>query len=205
MSTPRLPVTSYAVLGLLSWHPMSGYDIAQAVDRSIANFWPIAKSQVYRELPRLEELGLVAGTDVQQVGVPNKRTYELTDDGAAALDAWLAGPDIASERTRSGMLVKLFFAHRMGAPEAAGLVGRHRSEAEKQASHLRRVVDELAGVPHARFSRLTALYGLRHAEATLAWADEVSRDLAEAPKRRRRAAGSASRTFAAIPPRTGQR
>ena len=65
-----LTTTSYAILGLLSIAPMSGYDLHQAVDRSIRHMWPISKSQVYAELARLEPLDLIAGTDVPRSGCP---------------------------------------------------------------------------------------------------------------------------------------
>jgi DNA-binding PadR family transcriptional regulator len=71
-----LPTTSYAVLGLLTFAPTSGYDLAIAADRSIANFWPISKSQVYSELRRLEKLGLVRSREVEQDKRPDKRVFE---------------------------------------------------------------------------------------------------------------------------------
>src|SRR5437870_9043848 len=68
-----LTTTSFAVLGLLSIAPMSGYDLHQAVDRSVRHIWPISKSQVYAELARLVPLGLIAGTDVAQARLPDER------------------------------------------------------------------------------------------------------------------------------------
>src|SRR5688572_29132081 len=102
----RLPPTSYAVLGMLSLAPMSGYELTQSVDKTIAHFWTISKSQVYGELTRLEELGLVSGTDVEQERLPDKRTYELTDLGGRALDAWLESAGTESSRLRSVPLLK---------------------------------------------------------------------------------------------------
>jgi DNA-binding PadR family transcriptional regulator len=66
----RLTTTSCAVPGLLSISPMSGYELHQAVARSIARFWPISKSQVYAGLGRLEPLGMVEGTEVPQQRLP---------------------------------------------------------------------------------------------------------------------------------------
>lgn len=72
------PTTSFALLGLLVRSPMSGYDLASLVERSIANFWPVARSQVYGELARLDSLGYVRGSDVAQERLPDKRVYEIT-------------------------------------------------------------------------------------------------------------------------------
>src|SRR3954471_9794333 len=77
----RLSTTSYAVLGLLSFARMSGYDLAGTAQRSVAQVWPISKTQAYAELRRLSDAGLVAGRGAQWSGGPAKTIYELTPDG----------------------------------------------------------------------------------------------------------------------------
>jgi DNA-binding PadR family transcriptional regulator len=42
-----LPVTSYAVLGLLTYGERSGYDLTKLVEQSIGFFFTPAKSQIY--------------------------------------------------------------------------------------------------------------------------------------------------------------
>src|SRR5438552_16167692 len=91
---PRtLPTSTYAVLGLLSLTPLAGYELAQAVNKSIAYFWPMSKTQVYSELGRLDSLGLVDAAEVEQERLPDKRVFTLTPAGARALDQWLDGHD----------------------------------------------------------------------------------------------------------------
>ena len=51
------------VLGLLSHGPRSGYDIKTVVDRSTRFFWAASYGQIYPELRRLEEEGLIEGED----------------------------------------------------------------------------------------------------------------------------------------------
>src|SRR5207245_7840449 len=80
--------------------PMSGYDLHQAVDRSVRHMWPISKSQVYAELARLEPLGLVGGTDVPQERLPDKRVFSLTGAGEGGLDEWLEDPDVEAPQVR---------------------------------------------------------------------------------------------------------
>jgi PadR family transcriptional regulator AphA len=53
----KLSMTSYGVLGLLTFGAMSGYDLTKQAERSIGYFWTPAKSQVYSELRRLAEMG----------------------------------------------------------------------------------------------------------------------------------------------------
>ena len=61
---PPLRATSWAVLGLLSFdEELSGYDVKKWADWSLRFFyWAPSYSQIYGELHKLEELGLVVST-----------------------------------------------------------------------------------------------------------------------------------------------
>ena len=50
--------TTHAILGFLTWGPMSGYEIRKRVEESIGNFWSVSFGQIYPELRRLEAEGL---------------------------------------------------------------------------------------------------------------------------------------------------
>jgi len=181
----NLPTTSYVTLGLLAKHPGSGYDISGFAERTVAHFWPISKSQLYAELARLEDLGLVAGTAVRQERLPDKRVCEATESGLASLREWLAGPGFERVRVKNAALVKFFFG-RFTTPERLGvLIEECRAEAETRRSGLVAIADRLATQPTP--GRLLALatvrYGILQAEAALARTDEagalVQRALAE--------------------------
>jgi PadR family transcriptional regulator, regulatory protein AphA len=51
--------TSYAILGLLSQGPKSGYEIKQVVERTISHFWKESYGHLYPTLSRLMDEGLV--------------------------------------------------------------------------------------------------------------------------------------------------
>lgn len=63
----------------------SGYDLAKGFDASVANFWPATPQQLYRELDRLAEQGLIRARVVQQQRRPNKRMFSLTAAGREAI------------------------------------------------------------------------------------------------------------------------
>lgn len=178
MST-KLPTTSYALMGLLSVSSMSGYDLAQAADRSIANFWPVSRSQVYGELARLEGLGLVEGTDVAQERLPDKRVFEITPAGDAALEAWLAVPGYEPERMRLGFCVKMFFGHRMPRETLVTNLEHFRDTAQARAAYLGNIVELLGELPEAAYVRATALLGQRISETAAAWAADMLSSLPE--------------------------
>ncbi|HEV8053543.1 MAG TPA: PadR family transcriptional regulator [Candidatus Limnocylindrales bacterium] len=177
MDTTDLSGTSYAVLGILEKQPRSGYDLSAFADRTVAHFWPISRTLVYRELARLERLGLATGTPVAQERLPDKRVYTITAEGRAAFDGWLARPTFEEARFRSGFLLKLFFGLRVPAERVTQLLEDYRHSLQEEASSLRVISDRLAGDTAKRFGRLTALYGVRSAEARLAWLDEVEAEL----------------------------
>src|SRR5207247_6193606 len=88
------------VLGLLSLAPRSGYDIKTVVDRSTRFFWAASYGQIYPELRRLEEEGLIEGEDAPNGG-RGRRVFKLTGAGHEALGAWLQLPDPKSTRLKS--------------------------------------------------------------------------------------------------------
>lgn len=74
-----------AVLAALLEGDASGYDLAKGFDASVANFWPATPQQLYRELDRLAEQGLIRARVVQQQRRPNKRMFSLTAAGREAI------------------------------------------------------------------------------------------------------------------------
>jgi DNA-binding PadR family transcriptional regulator len=81
-----LPVTSYALLGLLTYgDELTGYELKQRADATRRFYWVApAMSQVYSELGRLAERGLVVAR-----GEGRGTTYTISPEGRAALAAWM--------------------------------------------------------------------------------------------------------------------
>jgi DNA-binding PadR family transcriptional regulator len=104
------------ILGLLSREDRSGYDIKLAVDESTRFFWAASYGQIYPELKRLEEDGLIEGTDSPHGGRA-RRVYRITDKGREALTSWIMDTGSAVELRHEGLL-KLFFADALGSTEA---------------------------------------------------------------------------------------
>ncbi len=95
-----------AVLATLLEGDASGYDLAKAFDRSVASFWMATPQQVYRELDRMVDDGLIDCRVVQQDRRPNKRVFSLTDAGHDALRAFTAEPARTSAM-RDDLMVKV--------------------------------------------------------------------------------------------------
>jgi DNA-binding PadR family transcriptional regulator len=82
----------HAVMAALLEGEASGYDLAKGFDASVANFWMATPQQLYRELDRMHEAGLVRARVVQQERRPNKRLFSLTEEGRRELLEFTAGP-----------------------------------------------------------------------------------------------------------------
>jgi DNA-binding PadR family transcriptional regulator len=88
-----MTILEYKLLGLLARQPMSGYDLASHLKQRFVPFGPISHTQIYPALASLEQQGLVRYHIVEQHAVrPNKKVYELTEEGQAALRQWVESP-----------------------------------------------------------------------------------------------------------------
>ena len=83
---------SYAILGLLAREPLSGYEIAQRMKEPIGFFWHAGHSQIYPELARMEQDGLVTHQIVEQHDRPDKKVYTVTEAGREAVRRWVTEP-----------------------------------------------------------------------------------------------------------------
>jgi PadR family transcriptional regulator AphA len=180
---PRENKTKYAVLGLLAYAPLSGYDIRRIYERSLGNFWSESYGHIYPILRRLEAEGLATGAVQHQSGKPDRNVYTITDLGREELHRWLAQPP-DPQKERVEILLKLFHGWEIG-PEAM-IEHVERTRAEHEAL-LRKydVYDETLSrdaEPPAPYWRMTVNCGRHLSEAFIAWCDETLEELRQLPK-----------------------
>ena len=97
----------HAILVSLGDTPMSGYDLAKHFDETIGFFWRASHPQIYRELAKLRDKGLVDAQDVIQRGRPNRILYSLTPAGREELLEWSRQPSSA-DSIKDDFLVRLY-------------------------------------------------------------------------------------------------
>jgi DNA-binding PadR family transcriptional regulator len=103
----RLTGTSYAVLTLLDVFGQSTpYDLKQALERSIENFWPVPHTTFYAEPERLAQAGLLR--ERREQGGRRRRLYSLTERGRRALHEWRDSPEVSPPQLRDEGVLKLF-------------------------------------------------------------------------------------------------
>jgi DNA-binding PadR family transcriptional regulator len=110
---PELPITSWAVLGMLSFgQPLTGYDVKKWADSLISLFyWSPAVSQVYSELRRLEEYHLASSELVGENEIRPRRLYRITPRGEAALTEWIATAPVEPPVLKHTVALRIWLGH----------------------------------------------------------------------------------------------
>ena len=100
--------TRYALLGMLTYQPMSGYDMKQMSDHSISHFWNENYGNIYPVLKKMESEGLVTMKKKEREGTPARKVYTITDTGRAEFSKWMAAPPVPGI-LREELLLQIFF------------------------------------------------------------------------------------------------
>ncbi len=137
-----LSPTAYVILGMVSREPRSGYEIKALVDNSTRFFWAASYGQIYPELKRLAEAGLVEGVDAPR-GERKRTVYAITADGEQALKDWLRQPPTTYEMREEGLL-KLFFAGVLPPEDAAPILASMRKHRRNMVERLRAIEPKAA-------------------------------------------------------------
>jgi PadR family transcriptional regulator, regulatory protein AphA len=167
--------TASALLGLLTLHPMSGYDMRALIDRSIGHFWSESYGQIYPTLKRLAAAGLVEKKTERQKGKPDRNVFSITAAGREQLEEWLKLPP-APEVPRSELLLKLFFGHHVPAPvnreHIAALLSAHQGALKQYAAIEKQLRREEADDPQLPYWLMTVSFGRHRSNAFVRWAKE---------------------------------
>jgi PadR family transcriptional regulator AphA len=175
----NLSPTAYVILGMVSREARSGYEIKALVDNTTRFFWAASYGQIYPELRKLSEAGLVEGIDAPR-GERKRTVYAITADGEEELKGWLRQPPETFEMRDEGLL-KLFFADALPREEAAPILRSMRE-------HHRRVLERLRAIEpkaHAKstegdpFPLVVLRGGIEFHEWFAEWCDRITSEMPE--------------------------
>jgi len=81
----------YSILGLLHYRDMHGYQIKKHIERHFGYMWSINYGQIYPNLKKLKEEGLVTMIEEENQGEkgPSRKMYSITEKGRNAFMRWL--------------------------------------------------------------------------------------------------------------------
>jgi DNA-binding PadR family transcriptional regulator len=176
----------YAILGLLSYKSMTGYDLKKMFDESINNFWAASLSQIYRELGVLESKNYLTSVIQHQDDRPDKRVYSITETGRISFKNWITNfPEKLSKEKRDEFTLRIFFGSNLSREELIVQFQRFIDEKKSSMEEITKIYeiakkysiemnlkssDEIYWKFVLKRARLTL-------EALIKWADECIKDL----------------------------
>jgi PadR family transcriptional regulator, regulatory protein AphA len=172
----------FAILGFLSYTPMTGYDIKQRMDRSTAHFWHAKQSQIYTTLKSLEQEGCIESHVEEQTDRPDRRIYTLTSEGRRQLKTWLEEPYTECSPRKETLVLKMFFAAQMKPETALSQLRIQRDLHAKQLLYYR--IDTVRSIQQAQEEfpvlkqdalmwEATRRFGEQYEELYVRWIDEM--------------------------------
>ena len=168
--------TRFAVLGILSYGPMSGYDIKKFYAQSVAGFWSESYGQIYPILKQLAEEGLATKSVRKQEGKPDRHIYAITEKGREELQQWLVEPT-GRHIGRHEALLKLMFGKQISVADNIIQIKRFRDRQRnelKEVEELKeRYINEEVDDPNIPFWQLAFSYGEHVNRAYIEWAEEA--------------------------------
>lgn len=121
----------YAILGILSWKPSSGYELKKIFEDSASMYWSGNNNQIYKALVQLHDEGLVTNETEHQEGLPSKKTYTITEEGMSELKDWIFS-SIEAPELKKPFLVQLAWSDLLENKELFELLTKYENEVKMQ-------------------------------------------------------------------------
>ncbi|GGU98932.1 PadR family transcriptional regulator [Streptomyces albospinus] len=121
----------HAILTALLEKPSSGLELARRFDKSIGHFWQATHQQIYRELGKLEQSGLIRALPAEQPTRGQRKEYEVLAAGRAELTDWVSRSE-DPRPIRDPLLLRLRAAAVVGPAGLVAELQRHLELHQRQ-------------------------------------------------------------------------
>lgn len=170
----RFSNVAHVILGFLAVkgaEPLSGYDLKQHIDNSVRFFFAASYGQIYPELKRLSQAGLVEGVE-SPTGGRARTAYAITDAGHEELRGWLLDAQNKIEMRDEGML-RIFFSDDLTQEERIVKIKQLRDERAAGLAILEaiRLPEDQLPENHPQMPGLVLDYGIGLHEYVIGWCD----------------------------------
>lgn len=166
----------HGILGLLNYREMTGYEIKEVFACSLNYFWTAQTSQIYRELQIIEKNHWAKSTLILQTGKPDKKVYQITDEGKQELLHWLAFED-SGFTMRTPLLMKVFFMGELSPKESITFFENFQKEIENYLAGLQMAdkyieifSEQIPEKEKALYWEMTLDFGKRNMQMDIDWA-----------------------------------
>jgi DNA-binding PadR family transcriptional regulator len=170
-----LGATAQAALVLLAFGDASGYELKQRAHNTLRFFFAApAMSQIYAELARLADAGLVADRYERRGGERETRVFALTDAGHAELRRWLAEDPLPPTVFKSHLALRLVAGHFAAPNRLLADVATERARLVAEVADIRAIVESIEpDDPRFGWARLVAEWGLEYFGGQIGQLDEL--------------------------------
>lgn len=197
----RKKKTWFTILGLLSWKPMSGYDIKKYIEIGLSHFWSESYGQLFPALNSLVEQGLATRQQATSAGKRKKNIYTISPQGRQQFLVWLGEP-VEQMTVRNEALLKFFLSSKVSTTQSIHLIEQYLDQQQslyrlyqqseviyRQAIANDELPEELLSLLDWHRDRsskaavadrqqleifyLTLRHGVLHVKARLAWCEEA--------------------------------
>lgn len=177
----------HGLLGLLTYAPMSGYDLKKVFEESIHFFWSAQTSQIYRELKTLEKGGFVECATAPSRTGPDRKIYSITESGRQRLKEWLLHmPDDIGEDNRNEFLLRVFLSSAVGLDALHAMIRQRLDRYRRDMAKLE-AIGEVVENYRGRFDveaqlpywNIAVMRGLHDVGSHIQWAEASLRILEE--------------------------
>lgn len=137
----------YAILGLVKSQPLTGYDITKSFNDSLSKFWDARHSQIYPELKRLVDEGMLEFKVTIQGERLEKKLYTITERGKEEFANWLGTDEELAATPKDAFRMRLYFGENLTKPELVDLYKGQLEKLKQRISTLEKRIEEIGRVP----------------------------------------------------------
>ncbi len=167
----------YAILGLLHYTDMHGYRIKKHIEQNFGHMWSINYGQIYPNLKKLYNDGLIQMTEMPQNGKkgPPRKLYSITTKGNEAFGRWLVTSPEKPMLLRDPFLMRFVFFGFGDTKRSLEIIDeqieRYKNDLNRREKNLKRW--ENSGT----YVRLTAELGANLNEMFLTWLKHAKKEI----------------------------
>lgn len=166
----------YAILGLINKQNITGYDLAKIFNDSVADFWNANQSQIYPELKKLVQAGLIQYEVLIQGEVLEKKLYSITEKGKKALEKWISEDEPPLPQSKDIFKLRIYFAEHLNKEQLLEKFKNRQIRCKNLLERYKIKISEYQDleyiVPEKLGDFLLLKNAIKQLEAQISWIDE---------------------------------
>jgi DNA-binding PadR family transcriptional regulator len=173
----------HVLLGLLSENPGHGYGLRKQLVHRLGHFRNINEGQLYTQLARMEEEGLIEREVVVPERGPAKKLLHITERGELAFREWLRSDQYEGDGVLYDFmhgypfLTKCSFLKHLDPEEARSKVRAQAARMEQKKAAYQEILSQMERRKADPFRIRILAYGLGEVERRIDWLKQLERDL----------------------------